>query len=248
MSIILGLGLGTVGAGLGGTLGFVSTANEYRKANAELKHNKANAWKQYELGKANSDAQFETQKTAALGQLDFQEDQVYRDMDQAVGQFNTDLLAQAFGVQNAQAQTAAGIGASVAAEGAGGTRGNAANDIIRAYAQNGLQQNIDLQERQNHEGLDALGNQVTGALAGINQERFSWGGAGYRTALKGIEDKYNLDMANLGQANFQWQANVLNDPFSAALTYGGNIFSGATTGWNAGMGLFNFAKTIGLGE
>jgi hypothetical protein len=235
---LLGAGGSLLGAGMGTLSTFVQNRNDQDK----LDHDRKMAWKQYELGKASSDSQFAIQQSAALAQLGAQEARVNQEFDQAMGQFNTNLLSQAFGIQDAQVQTAMGVGEACAAAGASGTRGNAAAGLNSAYAQNRLQQGINLQERQNHESLDALGTQVSNALNDIKQERFDWGDTGYHAGLKHIEDQYNRSMAKLGQASYEWQSNVLNDPWNQGINFAGNILSGMQTGFNTGKSIFDVLK------
>jgi hypothetical protein len=90
-----------------------------------------------------------------------------------------------------------------------------------------------------------MGINAQNAFSDIARERSSWDQGGYRYASKNIQDSYNLDMAKLGQSSYEWQNSQLNDPWNQAITYTGNIASGATTGFNTGMSIFNFLGYTG---
>ncbi|MDR3247352.1 MAG: hypothetical protein LBT39_01075, partial [Treponema sp.] len=152
---------------------------------------KAYADKQFTLQQASALKQYGIQKTEAQGQLGRQAAQVGQNVDQSVGQMNTGLLSQAYGIQNAQIQTASNVGASLAAEGAGGTRGNTANGLARAYEQQSLDRNVGLQNRQNSDSLAAMMSQAGNAMTDIRTESASWDEGGYRAQLKDESLAYN---------------------------------------------------------
>jgi hypothetical protein len=139
-------------------------------------------------------------------------------------------MAQAFGIQDARIQTATQTGMSLADEGAGGTRGNSNNAMIRAYAQQGLERDVEVQERQNKNQLNSL---VTGANmqnAAIEHERSTWMPGGYRVKQKDAQDAYNANLAQLGQSNLDWHMNERKPTF-------GNYLGGAMEGINTGLAI-----------
>jgi hypothetical protein len=148
---------------------------------------------------------------------------------------NTGLLSQAYGIQNARIQTASNIGASVAAEGAGGTRGNAANGLMRAYEQQSLDRNIEVQERENSQALTGMVTQANNAYQDISRERDSWDTGGYRYQMKEAQDAYNKKMAALGRTEFQWQMdNVTGSGAYGWMDYASDIIGGGVSGFNLG--------------
>jgi hypothetical protein len=223
----------------GGFTGWLSADSERKKKQEELQRQKEQAWEQYELGKAYSDQQYAINRTEAHTNLAIQSRRLDEDVDSSVDQFNTGLLAQAYGRQNARIETASSIGASRAAEGMSGTRGNGANELMRAYEQKSLDRNIDLQYRQNGQALSGM---ITGANRGlqdINRERASWDPGGYRYESKTAQDAYNLQLAELGQNNFDWAIQHASSPEEYALS----ILSGASSGLGLAanvMGALNY--------
>jgi len=152
--------------------------------------------KQYELGKEFSDNQWSIQKTEALGQLDIQRSNLDTHLGLTVDDYNTSLLAQAFGIQDAGIQTSSAIGADIVSEAMSGARGNSANEQIRAYAAQSLDRNIGLQEKQNDNYLNQLISGANMSVDAVNRERGSWGANGYRTQLKNEQDAYNFSIKN----------------------------------------------------
>jgi hypothetical protein len=215
----------------GAGMGLWSADADRRKKQKELQRQKEQAWEKYELGKAYSDQQYGISRTEAQTGLAVQEGRLNQDVDSSVDQFNTGLLAQAYGIQNAQIQTASGIGASRAAEGMSGTRGNGANELMRAYEQTSLDRNIDLQYQQNDQALSGMITQANRGLQDISRERASWDPGGYRYESKAAQDSYNRQMAELGQADFDWAIEHAASWEDYAL--------GAQSGASSGLGLAN---------
>jgi hypothetical protein len=197
-----------------------------------LERQKQAAWDQYELGKEYSDSQYAINRGEAGTQAAIQQGRLDRNVGQSVDQFNLGLLSQAYGVQNAQIQTASNIGASLAAEGMGGTRGNEANGLMRAYEQKSLDRNVALQQRGSDLSLQGMLSQASDTAADIRRERESWDPGGYRYRQKEAQDAYNLGMANLGQENFDWQ---IAQAEPTALDY----ITGGIQGGSTGLDLWN---------
>jgi hypothetical protein len=237
--VLLGIG----GAGIG----WWSASEEERKKKEQLNFQKEQAWAKYELGKAYSDQQYGINRTEAQTGLDVQQRRLDEDVDSSIGQFNTGLLAQAYGIQNAQIQTASGIGASRAVEGMSGTRGNAANELMRAYEQTGLDRNIDIQYQQNDQALGGMIAQANRGVQDIARERASWDPGGYRYQSKAAQDDYNLKMAELGQDDFDWAM----DHAAGWEDYAVSVLSGASTGlslYNSAMQAWNLSGGSGGGK
>jgi hypothetical protein len=234
-------------AAAGAGIGWLSASEEERKKKAQLDFQKDQAWDKYELGKAYSDQQYGINRTEAQTNLAVQQRRLGEDVTSSTDQFNTGLLAQAYGIQNARIQAASGIGASRAAEGMSGTRGNAANELMRAYEQTSLDRNIDLQYRQNDEALSGMITQANRGMQDITRERASWDPGGYRYESKAAQDAYNLKMAGLGQDEFDWAINHA----SSWEDYAVSVLSGASTGlglYNSGMQAWNLSGWSGGGS
>jgi hypothetical protein len=133
-----------IGAVVGAGVGIASTGIQSKKAQEQARKQKEMAWSQYLLGQAFSDRQFSLQRGEALDQLNVQQSRLNQGIDAGVAQMNSGLLAQAYSTQNAMIQTAGSIGASLAAEGAGGTRNPSGGGLMRAYEQLNLDRNIAL--------------------------------------------------------------------------------------------------------
>jgi len=227
-------------AAAGGISGGVSTWQQSEREKAALEQQKRTAWKQYQLGRQHSDEQFGIQKSAAMDQMNAQRRGLDAQVNLSINDYNTALLAQAFGKQDARIQTGSDIGASMAAEGAGGTRGNAANEMVRAYAGQSLERNIGVQDRQNKDYLDRM---ITGAnlsVDAIERERMSWQPGGYKAREKDAQDTYNLGIARLGESDFDWQIDQINDPTNRALNYMTGILSGASSGMSMGSSISSY--------
>ncbi|MDR1109059.1 MAG: hypothetical protein LBL19_08500 [Spirochaetaceae bacterium] len=229
-----------VGAGMG----WWSADKQRREKQAELERQKRVAWDQYELGKAYSDQQYTINRTEAHSGLAIQERRLDQDVDSSIGQFNTGLLGQAYGIQDAQIQTASGIGASRAAEGMSGTRGNEANELVRAYAQQGLDRNIGLQYQQNDQALSGMITQANRGVQDISRERASWDAGGYRYESKAAQDSYNRQMAEMGQSEFDWAIANASSPEDYAMS----ILGGASSGLSLASSLYGAMDFMGGGS
>jgi hypothetical protein len=222
MPLPLLLGIGAAGAGLG----LLSTALESSKARAQLQQQKELAWSQYLLGQEYSNAQFGLQRREAFGQLALQQRRLDEGVNQSVEQLNAGLLGQAYAAQDARIQTAAAIGASVAAEGASGTRGSSGGGLLRAYQQQGLDRSLALQERQNALGLAGLAAEASNARQDLDRERASWKAGGLRYESKQAQDAYNESAAKLGQKDFNWR---IEDAKAGPMDYLLGAFGGASS-------------------
>ena len=223
---LLGVAAGT--AALGGIAGLLSAGQESRKNRDQLERQKGLAWQKYLYGKEKSD------KERRLG------DSVSTNIDQ----FNTGLLGQAMGLHNAQIETSSGIGSSLAAEAASGTRGSGAGGLVRDYAQKNMDRQVDLAERQNQNQLYAMMTGANQNWEDIDRERFSWGKDGYRTGLKLVNDDYNRKMALLGQKEFDYR---IEDTKLTGLDYATAFLSGANSGWNFGSNIGGMIQQHGNG-
>jgi hypothetical protein len=233
------------GAIAGGAIGLISGIMGNSRQRKQAEQQKELAWDQYLAGKAYSDRQYSIQKENAAEDLALQRYRLNQSIDASVDQFNTGLLGQAYGIQQAQIQTASSTGASLAAEGAGGTRGNAASGLMRAYEERSLERNIQLQNEQNSQAVGGLATQATNASQTINRERASWNEGGYRYELKQAQDDYNRRMAELGQSNFDWNIDQINA--SAPWDIMGSMFGGASSGMGLGGSISQF-NNLGGGK
>jgi hypothetical protein len=223
------------GAAVGAITGAISTWQQGEQEKNALRKQRETSWKQYELGQKQSDAQYAIQREEARFQAFRAGQRLDEDVDMSADQMNAALLAQAFGVQDARIQSASGIGASRAAEGASGTRGNAAGDMVRAYAAQGLERNIEVQQRQNDLALRDLTTGANNSRADIAHERDSWDPGGYRWQMKELQDAYNRDVAKLGQSSFNWQIDQANPTaFDYLTTTLGGAAQGASFGGQIG--------------
>jgi hypothetical protein len=235
--------LAAIGAIGGAAAGWWSADKQRRDKQAELDRQKRVAWDKYELGKAYSDQQYAINRAEAHSGLAIQERRLDQDVDSSIGQFNTGLLGQAYGIQDAKIQTASGIGASRAAEGMSGTRGNGANELVRAYAQQGLDRNIGLQYQQNDQALSGMITQANRGMQDIRRERASWDAGGYRYESKAAQDSYNRQMADLGQDEFDWAIAHASSPEDYAVS----ILGGASSGLSLASSLYGAMDFMGGG-
>lgn len=226
-------------AAVGAAIGAINTANERSRAQEELEIQKQNAANAYIFGKQLSDTQYGIQKNEALWQLGQQDRALREGMDQFTSEYNTHLLARAYGEQDARIQTASGIGASLVQEGMSGTRGNEANQLMRDYAANSLENQIGIQRQQDANTLAGTVNNAGRSIAAINHERASWDPGGYRLDSKIANDLYNSQMFQMGQANYQWQLNDIKN--NAILDYTAGIFGGASTGMSVGKTINDYS-------
>jgi gas vesicle protein len=231
-----------IGAAVGGLFGLFSTDKQSREAQAQLEQQKKTAWAQYPAGQKYSDQQFSLQRREAQSQLYAQENRLNQSVDQEVAQFNTGLRAQAYGIQDAQIQAAGDIGASLAAEAAGGTRGSTGGGLMRSYAQQSLDRNIALQNRQNDQALAGMLSQANNSLQDINRERASWQAGGYAYESQVAQDSYNRELAKLGQADFDWR---INAAAAAPEDYLLGMFGGASSGLALGSSVYGYSQMAG---
>jgi hypothetical protein len=203
-----------------------------------LERQKKAAWDQYLLGKQYSDIQYGMNRQEAQTQAAIQKGRLTEGLDRQTDQFNLGLLSQAYGIQNARIQAASGIGASLAAEGMSGTRGNDAGALMRAYEQTGLDRNVALQQRGNDLSLRGMLGQANDAASDIRREAASWDAGGYRYAQKKVQDDYNLAMAQLAQTNFDWQIEQAEWNWDSPGDWL-NLFTSGLQGASAGLSLWN---------
>jgi len=232
--------LALLGAGIGALAGVISKKQKAKQEQAALEQQKKNAWQQYLYGKEYSDERFSIQKDEALNQLDTQQKNLDTQVGLSTDEYNTSLLAQAFGIQDARIQNASQTGMHMAAEGASGTRGNENNAMLRAYAEQGLERNIDVQDRQNKNQLNGLVTGANASAAAIAHEKSTWMPGGYRVKEKDAQDNYNLNLANLGQSNFNWQINQANPTFG---TYAAGALGGFSQGMQIGSDIDHVGRT-----
>jgi hypothetical protein len=228
-----------ISAGIGLISSLFGKSRQAKEEQARLEQQKKTALEQYRLGRAYSDRQYGIQERQAYSDLALQERRLGQGVTQSLEEINTGLLGQAYGIQNARIQTASSIGASLAAEGMGGTRGNAAGGLMRAYEQTSLERNAALQNRQNDLTINALTAQAGNALEDINRERASWKAGGSRYQQKAAQDEYNLKTAELGQSNFD---RAIEQAQPTTLDYFGAGFSGVSAGLQFGSSVDSFFK------
>jgi len=234
---LLAMGLGALAGGL---LGAWNTGRERRRQLDEIARNKQNALDAYTYGKTLSDTQYGIQKGEALWQIGMQDRGLREGMGQFTDEYNTHLLARAYGEQDARIQNASGIGASLAQEGMSGTRGNEANQLMRDYAASSLENQIGVQRQQD---ANALAGTVSGAnrsIAAMAHERASWDPGGHRFEAKTANDEYNRLMMEMGQANYQWQMDDINKPENQFLDYTAGVFGGASSGMGFGKSVYDY--------
>ena len=226
-----------IAAAAGAITGGISTWQRGAREKEALEQQKQSAWQQYLYGKQYSDEMFSLQKTESLDQLAIQKRNLDTQMDLSISDFNTGLLAQAFGIQDARIQTDSAVGAHLAAQGESGTRGNEANEMIRAYAAAGLERNIEVQDRQNADYLNRLTTGANMTSQAIAREKSNWMPGGLRYQEKAARDKYNFNIANLGQTDFDWRITQSQPGF---LDYFTGALGGASSGFSLGQGIGNF--------
>jgi len=228
------------GAAVGAITGAINSSRERSRQEAEIRRQKEAALAAYNYGKDLSDSRFSTQKGEALWQLGMQNRALNEGMGQFTDEYNTHLLARAYGEQDARIQTASGIGASLAQEGMSGTRGNTANQLVRDYAANSLERQIEVQRKQDENTLAGTVSNANRSITALEHERGSWEPGGYRYEEKAANDLYNKRMADLGQANYQFQLNDMNNPVNKFLDYTTGIFGGASSGAGFANSIYNY--------
>jgi hypothetical protein len=219
-------------AGLGAAAGIGGLFQRSRREREQLEQQRETAWEQYRLGKEYGDKQYAMDRAESYRNLAVQRNRLNAQVSRSVDQMNTSLLAQAYGIQDARIQTASGIGASRAAEGMSGTRGNEAGELARAYAQAVLDRDVDLQRRRNDQALRGMMGQARDAAGDLTRERASWEPGGYRALQKEAQDQYNLDLAELGQADFNQRINQTRPTVL-------DVITGALGGAASGLALGN---------
>jgi len=229
-----------IGAGIGAAFGLWSKSRERDSQEAELQRQKANAAKAYGYGKELSDSQYSSQKGEALWQLGMQSRALSEGMSQFTGDYNTQMLARAYGEQDARIQTSSGIGASLAQEGMSGTRGNEAYGLMRDYAADGLERQIDVQRKQDANVLSSTVQNANRSITAMDHEKASWDPGGYRHDAKEANDRYNKQMFDLGQADYQYRLDEMDN--NKFLDYFTAAFGGASSGMSYGdsIGKFDF--------
>jgi len=233
-----------VGALIGAGVGLLSTAISGAKNKASLKAQKDNAWQRYLINKEFADTQFSLQKGEAQTTLGIQQNRLREDLNTGVESFNTGLLGQAYGIQDAQMNLAGQLGGYDVAQGASGTRGNEASGLVKAYAQKSFDRNLGLQNSQNSQAMEGM---ITGANRGnhdINRERASWEEGGYRNELYQAEDERNRKLALLGQGEYD---SAISGAGGGIFDYLMGGFQGASTGLSFSSSLKN-AVNVGAGS
>jgi len=238
---LLALGIGSLL--LGGVAGGISAYQRGERERKALERQRDNAWDQYLLGKTLSDKQFAIQKGESLYQLGEQERSLGEGMNQFMNEHNTAALARAFGEQDARIQTASGIGASLAAEGASGTRGGSSGALMRDYAAQSLERQIGTQRQQDANALAGTLQGANRARAAIYGERESWGAGGWRAEQKAAQDAHNLSLAKLGKDNFDW-ATGQSEP--GWMDYAAGIFGGMSSGMGLASSLYSFDQSYDI--
>jgi len=231
-----------LGSLVGAAAGIAGTWQQGDREKKALEKQKESAWQQYQYGKEHSDKQFGIQKTEAMEQLGMQRKNLDTQMGLSVDDYNTALLAQAFGIQDAKIQTSSAVGESLAAEGASGTKGSASGDMTRNYASQSLDRNIGLQDTQNRNQLNSMISGANMTANAIAREEASWMPGGHRVKSKEAQDAYNLDIANLGQSNFDWQIKQSEPGF---LDYFTGAMGGASTGMSTAQSFDQFVNAWG---
>jgi len=228
------------GAAVGATTAVISKKRERDQEKADIERQKKNAAAAYGYGKELSDKQYGIQKGEALWQLGMQRRALNEGMGQFTDEYNTHLLARAYGEQDARIQTASGIGASVAYEGMSGTRGNEALQLMRDYAANSTERQIDVQRQQDANTLAGTITDANRSVVAMNHERDSWDPGGYRYGMKDAQDLYNKQMFDLGQSNYQSYIDDINDPTNTFLDYFTAFNQGASSGASMGNSYSNY--------
>jgi hypothetical protein len=223
-----------IAAVAGAAIGGLSSLMSGSKQAAAYAEQKRIAWEQYLANKEFADTQWGVNKGEALKSLGIQQGRLNEDVNAGVENFNLGLLGQAYGMQDARIGLASQMGAYDAAQGASGARGNEANGLVKAYAQNSFDRSAALQGEQNDQGLAGMMTQAARGSQDISRERDSWGAGGYRTQLYEAEDERNRKLAELGQQQLQYQADA-----SAPGVF--DFLTGGIMGANTGL---NFASNV----
>jgi len=231
-------------AAVGAATGIISTYQEKERQKSELERRKTYNENAYNYGKANSDRQYELQKSEALWQLGMQDSALREGMGQFTDEYNTHLLARAYEEQDARIQTASGIGASLVQEGMSGTRGNAANQMMRDYANERLERQIEVQRKQDENALAGTVANANRSISAMAHERASWEEGGYRYEAKLANDEYNKNMYDLGQSEYQWHINdITQASWDNFLDYFTAFNAGASSGAAQGNAWSQYSKS-----
>jgi hypothetical protein len=227
-------------AGLGGVFGVFSTGQESARAQAQLRQQQKIAWQDYLLGQEHSQAQFNLQRREAAGQLGIAQRRLDQGAAQSLARMNAELLGQAYQAQDAQIQAATAIGASAAAEAAGGTRGGSGGALTRDYQRQSLSRSLGLQQRQNALGLAGMAEELNNARQDLGRERASWRPGGARYESYQAESAYNEARALLGQQDLQWR---IDQAAAEPLDYLMGAFSGAFNAMSVGATFYGWSQT-----
>jgi len=151
------------------------------------------------------------QKEDSSYQLDSRERSANENIKQFTNDYNTSLLMQAFGEQDSRIQNESAIGASLASEGMSGTRGNTSNDLMRSYASQGLERQIDVQNQQNRNTLYGTTQEADRLRDDINYERNSLN-SHFNIAMAEIANARNFSnqQYNIAKADISNERNTLN--------------------------------------
>jgi hypothetical protein len=229
-------------AAIGAATSIINTWRERERYEDEIKRNKKNAEDAYRYGKENSDRQYALQKGEALWKLGLHDRALREGMNQFSDEYNTNLLARAYGEQDARIQTASGIGASLAQEGMGGTRGNEANALMRKYYSDRLERELEIQKKQDAATLAGTVNSANRTVTELEHEKASWDPGGYRHESKTANDLYNKQMSDMAVENYKWQLNDMKDPWNQFFDYFSAFNSGASSGSNTGNSIYKYGQ------
>jgi hypothetical protein len=225
-----------IGALIGAGVGILSSIIGGNKQADAHREQARNAWQSYLINQQFADTQFALNKSESINALGIQQRRLGEDLNAGVDSFNTGLLGQAYGIQDAQIGLAGQLGAFDAAQGASGTRGNEANGLVKAYAQQSFDRNLALQETQNDQAFAGMLTQANRANQDINRERDSWGAGGYRMQLFDAESERNRKLAKLGQQAAESAASAAQPGLFDTLVGG---LSGASMGIGLGNSITN---------
>jgi len=223
------------GAAVGALFGGINTARERQREKGSIEQQRKNAQAQYKYQNELSDNQYGIQKGEALWQLGMQKQSLHDSLGQFSDQFNTHLLSRSYAGQDAQIQTNSAIGASMAYDGMNGTRGNDASQLTRDYISKNLDRQMEVQNRSDANTLSATTQNADRATAAIEHEKAAWETGGYRNNMKEAGDLYNKKMYELGQDNFDYYLNDINN--NTFLDYAAGIIGGGISGFNFGAGI-----------
>ena len=227
---------------IGAAAGQASYFIDNHKQRNEIKRRRAQEEAAFNLQQEHNNSMFNLQKTEAMEQLGVQKRNLDTHLGLSFDDYNSNLFAQALGIQDARIQNSSAIGESLAAEGASGTRGNASNDMIRSHATQSLERNIDVQGKQNSNYLNQM---ITGANMtsdALNREKASWMNGGYKYQAKQMSDKHAQDMFDLKMNEYDNAYKSTEFNFLDFMTAG---FGGANTGMSMGINFQNYWKEVG---